>query len=176
MEKQIEFNNIARIFGTTLTIRAFQIIRNSYRGLIKHRIGFGTLKTYIDKVKKMVVVQRDLSYYSTSWKNYEKMAAIVWKIVKPFGWKKNFRDCDDRAKFVSALFSFLFDINTCGEFYVRVKSIKTGKDYLHWCNIIVTSNGDCYLFDVDNGGLTMRLSNQQASMGKWTYELKSCRF
>lgn len=176
MEKQMEFNNIARLFGTTLTIKGIQIIRNSYHGLIKHRIGFATLKGYMDKVKPMSVVQRDLNYYATNWKNIEKMCAIIWKIIKPFKWTKDIGDCDDRAKFVAALFSFLFKINTCGQLYCRVKSIRTGKTYLHWANILIVSNGDVYLFDVDNGGLTMQLSDAPISMGHWTYELKSVRF
>ena len=173
---QIKINNIARILGKTLTVAGIKAIKSSYDNLKPVKLSFGFLKTSFDKVKDTPITERDLTYYFTDWNNWAVMTNIIYSIVKNFKWEAEKHDCDDRAKLVSALCSLFFGLNTCGELYCEVTSIKTGNKIGHWANVIITSNGECYLFDVSNSGLTMRLYPDKYTMGKWSYKFFRIRF
>jgi len=173
---QIKINYIAKTFGAALTTAGFKMVKSSYDSLAPVQFPFGFIKEATDKIKSMSVSQRDYFYYFTNWENEEEMLAVIWRIVKNFKWEKDKFDCDDRSKLVSALHSLFFGLNSCGEIYCKVTNLRTGDSVLHWANIIITSNGDAYLFDCSNSGLAMKLKPGEFAMGKWSYVFNNCRF
>jgi len=163
-------NKIAKTFGIILTVHGFKMTRSGYDGLSRVKLPSRLINDSFDRIKKMPVSQRDFAYYFTGWDNWEGMLETVHKIIKDFKWEKEVFDCDDRSKMVSALCSLLFRVNTCAEVYCEITSLKTGNKDYHWTNVVITSSGELYLFDVDNGGLFLKLyPNKPITMGKWSY-------
>lgn len=172
MTKQQKVNRIAKTFGTTLTVAGFRMTRSSYDKLVKVKLPSKLINDSFD----IPISQRDFAYYFTGWDNWKGMLETIYKIIKNFKWERDKFDCDDRSKLVSALCSLLFRLNTCAEVYCEVTNLKTGNKVHHWTNVVITSVGELYLFDVDNGGLTMKLEpNKPISMGKWTYNFINVR-
>lgn len=176
MNNQIKINRIARALGINFTVAGFKMLKSSYDNLKPVKFPSRFVNDSFNKIKNIPISQRDFHYYFTDWSNLKKMTIIIYRIIKNFKWERDRFDCDDRSKLVSALFSLLFGLNSCGEVYCKITSLKTGRTGRHWTNVIITSSGEVYLFDVDNFGLTMKLyPNKPISMGKWSYEFISAR-
>ena len=175
--EQIKINQLSRKYGTVFTVHGFKWIKGSYSNLTTIVKSFGAIYNVVRSLALIPVVQRDLNYFTTTKENWEKCLDTIYGIVKHFKWQKEKFDCDDRAKLVSALCSLLFGLNTCGELYCEVTSLKTGNKIRHYTNLAITSKGEVMLFDVDNGGEKKIIDvGEPISMGKWSYRLISARF
>jgi len=167
-------NSIAQSFWVKLATMSIAGIKSTVN-IRSVRQPTKYLRDSIAKVKNISVSPRDFYYYFTTWNNEEKMLGLIYKILKNFKWVSEKYDCDDRAKLVSALHSILFELNSCGEVYCKVTD-KNGKTIAHWANIVVTSDGSVYLFDMSNQGIAMKLEPGKYKMGKWEYEILNARF
>ncbi len=177
-EDAIKINSMTKAFGQTLINAGFNLERNAFSNLIPVNQGYGWLTDTVANATPIPVVIRDVRYFSTTKENLIACCDLIWGIVKNFKWQAENRDCDDRAKLVSALFSLLFGLNTCGELYCAVKSLSgTGFTGNHYNNLLVSSEGSILIFDVDNQGLVKEIFlNQPISFGYWSYTLMSARF
>jgi len=125
---------------------------------------------------KITTNDLDISYYFTSWDNWNTILDCVWNILKWFPWKAEKADCDDRSNFMTSMCSIIFGLNTCTSVYCEVSNAQTGAvKYLHWCNIVVDDNGSCYLFDADNGGMRQKITTNNCVMGNNKYRFISVR-
>lgn len=122
------------------------------------------------------VSQLDEKYYFTSWDNWLKIIATLNPILKEFGWKAERRDCDDRALFITAMVSFLFEINTVRPVYCDVYRVGDGQfAFAHYANVIVDNAGNAYLWDADENGLTTKITSTTPIINNKKYILKSIK-
>ena len=129
----------------------------------------GTFQQFTDALLKVFntpISQLDSNYYFTSWDNWQKIIAVINPILQNFPWESDRFDCDKRSMLVIGLVALLFDINTVRPFYCEVHDATTGAlKYLHYANIIVDDAGNCYLWDVDYGGLFQKITSSPVIMG-----------
>ena len=166
MSEQLKVNPIGREMGIALANTGFSTIRISSNEItpIKVDIDLALISFKIAKNYD------DYYYQSTSWGNWLKITYVLYKLIKPFKWEAEIFDCDDRSKLISSLASLLFKMNTCLRIRGNVYDATTGVfKYTHWWNLIVTPEGN-YFFDVDNGGLTTKVSSQTVVMGNNLYK------
>ena len=131
---------------------------------------FGEIKTaLLNNGFNLATSEDDYTFFFTSWENWKEMLAVITNIIGYFKWQAECADCDNRADLVSALASILFKFNTCGNVRCRTFNRKSGKTFLHRCNLIIDQLGDTYLFDIDNKGQYIRIENEEAEMGDKTY-------
>lgn len=143
---------------------------------------FSTTLAGIEKIQGAVknfgisVSQADTSYYFTSRDNWRKIIDVLNPIAKNFVWEAERFDCDNRAFLMSSLVSLLFRINTCTVLYCDVFDATTGRyKYTHYCNLIIDDVGNCYLWDVDYGGMTQKITSNPCVMGVNKYQLFNIR-
>lgn len=171
-----QLNAMKKQLAIGLMVPGIKIVKNAFKNVKKREMSFGFLESGITDIVKIPIVQRDLVYRHVSAKQAGIMIDVVQSIIKHFKWIAQFADCDDRAKLVSALFSLFFGLNSCGEMYCKVKTT-TNNVYYHWANVIITSNGDFILYDVDNHGNRMIMDRDKPfTMGTATYTFIKARF
>jgi len=119
--------------------------------------------------------QLDVSYYSTDWDTYKIIADTIYSIVKNFKWTADKFDCDDRSAFQTSLCALLFGLNTCAGMYCKITNVNTGNSDMHWANCIIDKNGELYLFDADNSGVTQKITSKTFTAGVWKYEIQNLR-
>lgn len=132
-------------------------------------------KTFADFCKPLLglpVVQLDEKYYFTSFENWQKIIATINPILQQFNWVKERFDCDKRAFLVTALTALFFEVNTVRPIYCSVSNVLNNTlKYYHYANIIVTSDGEVFLWDVDNGGLTTKITSLNPTINNNSYHL-----
>jgi len=168
--------NTAIKLGLAFFIAGVRFLMVAFKGVKKETKAFGFIYERIKEVVDIHVTQRDTIYYCVDRKTLEKMLKVIWAFMRFFPWRRETHDCDDRAKLVSALCSFLFDINSCGEVYCKRTTISSGKKALHWVNVGITAEGDFFLFDLDARGRMEIMKKGTTIMGHYNYEFKSARF
>lgn len=167
-------NQLASQMGVSLFKSGVWLERAAHeKYLTPQKNPYGFVYSVLKDKLNISTVEFDFYYYSETWEKWQEMLGDVTKIVKEFKWQNDFFDCDNRAKFVSSLCSLFFGLNTCAEVYCEVNNPNTGFKDRHYCNIIVTTNGDAYLYDADNGCRTMRITNPNPTMGNWNYKFFS---
>jgi len=125
---------------------------------------------------KLYGTELDYQYFTTDWENWNEILDRVYGILQDNPWTENKADCDNRAEFVSAFISIVYNLNTCARVYCEVSNATSGvAKYLHWCNIIVDKDNNLYLFDADSGGLRQKITSNTAVMGNNKYIFKSFR-
>jgi hypothetical protein len=125
---------------------------------------------------KLYGTELDYMYQTTDWDNWSEILDRVYGILQDNPWTAEYADCDNRAEFVSAFISVVYNLNTCGRVYCEVSNATTGElRYLHWCNIIVDKDSNLYLFDADNSGLKQKITSTTPVMGSVKYKLLSYR-
>lgn len=158
-------------------------------GFLYLRLGIKTIKDIvfdipITKIRvipvlsgmKLYGTELDMQYYTTDWDNWSEILDRVYSILGDNKWTEDKADCDNRAEFVSALISIVYNLNTCGRVFCEVSNPDNGTlKYLHWCNLIIDKDSSIYLFDADNGGLKQKIYSTNIIMGGNKYNLKSFR-
>jgi hypothetical protein len=169
-------NSLAKGMGEGSIRAGLWLLRATFEKADKTCENFNFIEDSLKKVMNIPVTEMDIFYYLAKWEDVKEMVGSVDNIIKDFKWKSDLGDCDNRAEFVSSLFSFGFEMNSCGKLYCNVKNPKTGFNDMHWCNLIVCSDGSVYLYDVDNGRRRMKLNGGKIIMGNWEYTPISARF
>ena len=175
MEKELQISWLQRTIGGLFIQLGVQQLRNA-------QTDFTVATSNADKIlsvaRKLGIqsTELDFSYRYTSWDNWLKIIDVLNPILKSFKWEAQVFDCDNRAELVSSLCALIFRINTCARVYCEVLDATTGvSKYLHWCNIIVDTNGSSYLWDVDQNGMTQKITTNNTIMGVNKYKLISMR-
>ncbi len=171
--EQLKISFIARNFGTELIKSGISVIRNASFEFKPLTGQLRAINNALDKIGGLPLTALDLGYNFTSWQNWQKITDILYRIVKDFKWEAEVFDCDNRSSLMLALCSTLFKLNTCGMLYCEVKI--GNQSFRHYANIIITPDEQVYIFDVDNGGMTMKINNKEFTMGNWQYKLLSAR-
>jgi len=122
------------------------------------------------------VVPLDDNFWFTSWDNWRKIIDVLNPIAQQFNWEAERFDCDNRANLMTALTSLIFRVNSCTGLYCDVYDAKTGAyKYRHYANLIVDIDDNVYLWDVDQGGLTQKITTKEVVMGVNKYILLNAR-
>jgi hypothetical protein len=171
---ELQKRTLSEFLGTNLVVSGINSLRNSYNNLGYEVKPVCFANISITSILNIPSISKDYDAYFTSWENWEKMLDTIWGVIKNFPWERERADCDDRARVVSGLCSLIYRINTCGQMYCEFTNILTGEKGRHYANIIMDNNQNLYLFDVDNGGLKMKLEkNKPTTMGNWSYRFIS---
>jgi len=170
----IQINNLKRSIGTLMIKAGMMQVRDAV-DFEKKQI----LSRVIDtSCKNFGITPNELDgfYQTTSWDNWKKIIDILYTIIKDFKWKAETADCDNRSALMTSLCSMLFDLNTCSQCYCEVYDATTNVlKYLHWCNVVIDDNGNLFLFDVDQSGLTQKITSNNLVMGVNKYHLLQLR-
>jgi hypothetical protein len=168
-DKTIQINNLKRMIGQlTFSIGVMQI-RNAISDFTSEE---GDFKRFCKPLLGLFVTQLDNKYYFTSYDNWQKIIATINPILKQFNWEAEKFDCDKRAYLVTALVALFFDINTCRPVYCDVYRVGDGQfAFYHYANLFVTSDGSAYIWDVDEGGLTTKITSLTPVINNKSYHL-----
>jgi hypothetical protein len=172
----LKINTLSKGMGESSMKAGLWLLRATFEKADKTCENFNFIEDSIKKVMSIPITELDFFYYLAKWEDVKEMVGSVTKILKEFKWKSDLGDCDNRAEFVSTLFSFGFEMNNCGKLYCEVYNPKTAFKERHYCNLIVCSDGSVYLYDVDNGFRTTKLNGGKIVMGNWEYTPISARF
>jgi len=176
MEDQTKINELQRTIGVLTTNIGLASLKKSFGTFEKSSITSKQINDAFSNAGiKITITELDYLYQTTNWDNWEKITKTLYGIIKPFPWTKEYFDCDQRSSFITATCGLLFSLNTCAGIYCKITNTETGNSDMHWANLIIDKNGGLYLFDVDNGGLTQKITSNNIVMGKWRYELQSLR-
>lgn len=133
----------------------------------------GDFKTAMTKVGINVPIsQRDVYMWTTDWNIWEGCLDVVREIAKSVPWTAERFDCDDRAAFVQTLCAIFLKINSCGLGYGKVFRMDGTEVGLHYFNLITTTDGKLYLFDVDLGNRGL-ITGVDPIVGKNKYKIIS---
>lgn len=171
-EEKIKINILARTIGTELIKRGISIIRNG-NDFNPVPGDLRIINDAFDKIEIPISVD-DIGFMFTNWNNWQEIIKIINIIIRYFPWQEEVGDCDDRSAFACELTVFCFKLNTIGRIYCEVKT--NGKTFLHKANVIVCPDGQLYLWDIDNGGMTAKITSKNIVIGNWNYSLISARF
>ena len=73
---------------------------------------------------------------------------------------------------MTGLVAMCFEINTVRPVYCRVWRVADGQlAFYHYANIIVDNAGNAYLWDLDENGLTVKITSQNPVINNKRYEL-----
>lgn len=176
MNKQLKINAINRTIGTLMAVVGIKKLRQHSNFTT---IDTGNNKFYQALKSRGIKINfspLDISYRYTSFDNWQKIIKVLNGIIKHFKWEANVHDCDNRSTLMTSLCSLIFRINTCAGLYCEVFDAETGKSkYLHWANLIVDTEDNIYLWDVDNGGMYQKITSDNCVMGKLKYRFISIR-
>jgi hypothetical protein len=176
-QEQIRINNIARKMATALIKSGVGMIRSAVDDFEPITFqGARKVNDALDSIGGLTNNNLDMTYYFTNWDTWQKIVEVLYAIVKDFKWEAERFDCDQRSALMTSLSGLLFRLNTCAQLYCEVSDANTNEvKYLHWANLIVTTDGQCYLFDADNGGMTQKITSKTVVMGGLKYKLISIR-
>jgi hypothetical protein len=173
MDNTIIINKINRTIGQLLIQVGMKKMWNSISEFSDIQGDFNKFKA---PLLGLPVSQLDEKYYFISFDNWLKIIETLNPILKEFGWKAERRDCDDRALFITAMVSFLFEINTCRPVYCEVWRVGDGQfAYAHYANVIVDNAGNAWLWDADENGEYTKITSTTPIIGNKKYVLKAIR-
>lgn len=136
----------------------------------------GTFSQFIKPLLGLTTVQLDDKYYFTSWDNWQKVIATINPILQQFNWVSERFDCDKRSFLVTGLVAQLFEINTVRPIYCDVYRVSDGLfAYAHYANVIVDSAGQAWLWDLDEQGLTTKITTTSPVINNKKYILKAVK-
>lgn len=175
VDKTLQINSILRIIGSLEFRVSIMHLRKAQSEFTSSMAGIEKIKNALAKVGiNSSISQLDVNYYFTSWDTWQKIIEVLNPIAQNFNWEPELFDCDNRANLMSALVSLMFRINTCVRVYCDVFGDTTGKyRYTHYCNLIIDNNDNVYLWDVDYGGMSQKITSSPVIMGKCKYVIYS---
>lgn len=167
----IKINAINRLIGTLWIVAGIKQIRQA-------QSEFTTLDANNDKAYKafkkiglnFTFSPKDISYRYTAWDNWVKILDVIAGIMKHFKWEAEIADCDNRADFASAFCSLAFRLNTLAKANCSVYDLNGKFLYLHWVNILVDTNDNVYIFDIDNSCSYQKMTSKTLIMNGLKYQ------
>jgi len=168
-QEKIKIKRIAVSFNTALVVMGLKGLQGSYSNLPVNVKSYGELTSAIKRIMNVPVGMKDVSYFTTSFENWQEVLDVIYNIAHRFKWKKERYDCEDRATTIKDLSSLIFGLNTCGIVYCEITNIQTGKRFRHYANLIVDDKGNLLLFDIDNAGVRKKITGQTLTARLWHY-------
>lgn len=136
----------------------------------------GDFNRFCKPLLGLPIAQLDTDYFFTSWDNWQKVIETINPILKSFNWISERFDCDKRSFLVTGLVAQLFEINTCRPIYCDVFRVGDGQfAYAHYANVIVDDSGNAWLWDLDEGGATAKITSKTVIINNKRYELKAIK-
>lgn len=173
MDNQLQINSLKRTLGQLeISLGASQI-----KGAISDFTDTqGDFNQFCKPLLGLPTAQLDDTYYFTSFDNWQKIMATINPILKNFPWESERFDCDKRSFLVVALTALLFDINTIRPMYCDVYRVSDGLyAFTHYANVFVDSEGEAWLWDVDENGLSTKITAQNPIISNKKYLLKAVK-
>ncbi len=172
MADELQINGLKRTIGVLTASLGLKQIINASSEFSTTNGNWSKLNEALKKSNLQIPLDNlDSDYYFTSWENWEKIIDVLWGIMKNFNWVAEKFDCDQRSAFTTSLAGLLFGLNTCCGVFCEVYDANTGiLKYLHWANIIIDKDNNCYLFDVDYGGMKQKITGNNMVMGANKYK------
>lgn len=166
-------NGIKRAIGQLTMRMGIQQIREAISDFTDTQ---GDFSQFIKPLLGLPTVQLDDKYYFTSWENWQKVIATINPILQQFNWISERFDCDKRSFLVTGLVALFFEINTVRPIYCDVYRVADGQfAFAHYANVIVDSDGNAWLWDVDENGLTTKITSATPIINNKKYVLKAIK-
>lgn len=173
MTNELQVNVIKRAIGQLYMRAGTMQIRNAISDFSDVEGDFGR---FCKPLLGLPVSELDSKYYFTSWENWQKIIATINPILDHFNWKAERFDCDKRSFLATALTALFFEVNTVRPVYCDVYRVSDGKfAFAHYANIIVDSEGNAWLWDLDENGLVTKITGQNPVINNKRYFLKAVR-
>jgi hypothetical protein len=173
MDDTLQINSIKRQIGQLLIRAGTMQIRDAISDFTDIE---GDFAQFCKPLLGLPTVQLDDKYYFTSWENWQKIIATLNPILQQFGWVAERFDCDKRAMLITSLTALFFEINTIRPIYCDVYRVGDGQfAFAHYANVIVDSNGNAWLWDLDEGGQFTKITAQNPIINNKRYFLKSIK-
>ena len=122
-EQQLKLNLIARTFGTALMKSGIKMIRSGYEDYEIINSSLRLANDALDKIGlKISVNALDISYYYTTWENWQTIIDVLYGIIKDFKWEAEKFDCKVPNE-LAWTYGLFFADGSCG----IIKKPKYGK-------------------------------------------------
>lgn len=167
-----EVNTLIKNLNAALITMGLSRMKGAFKFTPK-QVGTGFMKqSLVDSGINVPCSQRDIYHLITDWKIWEPCLDVITNIAKNFKWTAEFFDCDQRAMFVKTLADVFLGINSCMTAYGTVYNKDTNAVIgLHYFNLIATSDGKIYLYDVDFHNKGLWLNGNPQIVGNNKYEI-----
>lgn len=174
MTKEIQINRLKRLLGEKFIMAGIKYTRDALTDIPSVEKPQDHIRGALSSAG-MAISFLDETYFTTSWENWQKVIAVMNPIARNFKWTKEKFDCDNRAHLMSSLISVMFGLTTCSPCYCDVFTASGKHIGYHYNNVIVDDAGNAYLWDVDNGFNTVKITSSTPVMGNWSYRLISIK-
>jgi hypothetical protein len=124
----------------------------------------------------MITSEMDTNYAFLEIGTIQPLVLDTMDLIHKFTYKYDYTDCDNFAFLTSALFSFLYGINTIGVCWGNIYNKDTGAFIAaHYFNILITYNNtkkifELWLMDSLNPGITKIEKDVPLIIGNWKYK------
>ena len=173
MDNTLQINSIKRAIGQLMLRQGVMMIQGAISDFVDTTADFAT---FCKPLLGLPVSQLDDTYYFTSWDNWQKIIATINPILQQFNWVSERFDCDKRSYLVTGLVAMCFEINTVRPMYCDVYRVGDGQfAFTHYCNVIVDNAGNAYLWDLDEQGLTTKITAQNPIINNKRYLLRAVK-
>lgn len=136
----------------------------------------GDFKQFCKPLLGLPVTQLDDKYYFTNFENWQKIIETINPILQQFNWVSERFDCDKRAFLVTGLVAMIFEINTVRPVYCSVYRVSDGVwVFDHYANVFVDTNGNAWLWDLDEDGLITKITSQNPIINNKKYLLRAIK-
>jgi len=178
--KETLVNSVARKIGVATITSGIKMVRSAIDDTPNKIDTMKIAQAFVNVgLGDLPMTTLDNDYETITWDEWQPVLDTIKSIASYFPWTAEYFDCDNRANFVKSFADKFTDVNTCGLAYLQIYHATTGaKLFLHYCNIILTTDGKLHLFDVDNNGgtITEIVKGQKIVGGIWRYEVLSTRW
>ncbi len=176
MEEQVKINSLLQKAGGKLIQGGIQFYQASFKNLKPVVYSFGEMKNIcVENGLNVKHGDKDFKYYTTSWDNWDKV--IRTDFTDRIKWIADKGDCDNLAILFASLSIILLRMNSCAYAYGKITNLETGKEILHYFNVIVTSDRKVYLLEPANDKWIQITKNQtEYVLGNRKYEIYSVTF
>jgi hypothetical protein len=172
-DNTLQVNGIKRTIGQ-LTIRmGMRMVRDAISDFTTIT---GDFSQFCKPLLGLPVSQLDSVYDFTSYENWRKIIDTINPILQDFQWIPEVADCDKRSFFVVGMVAELFEINTVRPVYCDVYRVGDGQyAFTHYANVFVDTDGNAWLWDLDENGLTTKITAQNPVINNKKYFLRAVK-
>ena len=169
-------NPIQKQLGSLLFNAALFNLRDYFKNINPRKVNFGDIDNIL-KANGLSIPQdiNDIAFSLTTWPEWLDFLSVFKDKLE---YVSELWDCDDYAEFVQVMSAFSMLINTAGKVHCTVYNADTGALIAgHFCNLILTSDNQIYIYDLDNyfwgksgnSGWTKYNKSQKTIIGNWEY-------
>jgi len=92
-QEKIKIKRIAVSFNTALVVMGLKGLQGSYSNLPVNVKSYGELTSAIKRIMNVPVGMKDVSYFTTSFENWQEVLDVIYNIARRFKWKREQYDC-----------------------------------------------------------------------------------